>query len=210
MPSTFQFNKQDFGDIINVKREFETKTPWYKISLVLTETEAQSLLKMVKSENGVLLYRATVDGFNASAFHEKCDGKANTVTIIKSNFNYVFGGYTAVEWASSNGTEWCTDPTAYIFSLRRNGQSVSFKLQHKNNGERAIANSMRRGPIFGGGHDICVEDKSDINVGSYCYYSHSYKLPEGFTIQNENEKNFLAGSYNNWLATEIEVYQIFF
>ena len=44
---------------------------------------------------GNLLYRATRDGFTASAFHEKCDGKENTITIIKTNGNYVFGGHTS-------------------------------------------------------------------------------------------------------------------
>ena len=42
-----------------------------------------------------LLYRATRDGFTHSALHSRCDGKANTVTTIKNNLNYVFGGYAS-------------------------------------------------------------------------------------------------------------------
>ncbi len=42
-----------------------------------------------------LLYRATRDGFNGEVFHSKCDGKGNTITIIKNNLNYVFGDYVS-------------------------------------------------------------------------------------------------------------------
>jgi hypothetical protein len=44
------------------------------------------------------LYRATIDGFFAKNFHTKCDGNANTLTIIKTTNNYIFGGYTTVAW----------------------------------------------------------------------------------------------------------------
>jgi hypothetical protein len=57
---------------------------------------------MAQVKVGNLLYRATRDGFTASAFHEKCDGKENTITIIKTNGNYVFGGYTSAKWNSNN------------------------------------------------------------------------------------------------------------
>jgi hypothetical protein len=41
-----------------------------------------------KTSKGNLLYRATRDGFTSKAFHSKCDGKGNTITIIKNNLNY--------------------------------------------------------------------------------------------------------------------------
>jgi hypothetical protein len=47
---------------------------------------------MTESTNGTLLYKATRDGFEPSSFHEKCDGKENTIAIIETNGNYVFGG----------------------------------------------------------------------------------------------------------------------
>jgi hypothetical protein len=40
-----------------------------------------------------LLYRASVDGFRATDFHRKCDGKPNTVSIIKTTDDFVFGGW---------------------------------------------------------------------------------------------------------------------
>jgi hypothetical protein len=72
---------------------------------------------MTKSSKINLLYRATRDGFTSQAFHSKCDGKENTITIIKNNLNYVFEGYTSSAWHSSEA--WNNDPNAFLFSLRR-------------------------------------------------------------------------------------------
>ena len=47
----------------------------------------------------LLLYRASRDGFNGSAFHERCDNIGPTVTVVKSGAN-VFGGFTERAWTS--------------------------------------------------------------------------------------------------------------
>ena len=46
-----------------------------------------------------LLFRASRDGFAASAFHSKCDNKGPTVTVVKSGAN-IFGGFTEKPWTS--------------------------------------------------------------------------------------------------------------
>lgn len=45
----------------------------------------------------LLCYRASLHGWDASAFHQQCDGKTNTVTMIEKD-QYVFGGYTDTSW----------------------------------------------------------------------------------------------------------------
>ena len=45
----------------------------------------------------VLCYRASTHGWAARTFHSRCDGKRDTVTIIKRG-KYMFGGYTDVPW----------------------------------------------------------------------------------------------------------------
>ena len=47
--------------------------------------------------NWKLCYRASAHGWAASTFHSRCDGKRNTVTIIKKD-QYVFGGFTDISW----------------------------------------------------------------------------------------------------------------
>ena len=154
----------------------------------------------------VLLYKASRDGFTAKAFHQLCNGKENTVTIIQTDSNYVFGGYTSQKWRHISG-KWgdyarIPDNQAFIFSLRRNGTSSYYKLKIKPR-KTAIYSYESYGPVFGESNhsDIFIKDNSNIN------YSHSY-LNNYYLTQNEtNDETFLAGA-ENWLTTEIEVYQL--
>lgn len=67
-----------------------------------------------------LIYRGSRDGLNADAFHNYCDGKGETISIMKSNYGYIFGGFTNTKW-NRNGN-WVVD------SLY---QSFMFSLTHK-------------------------------------------------------------------------------
>ena len=159
-PSTFKFIKDQFGELIIERKE----KSWLDSSLILTKEEVMILPQLTESKYGTLLYRATRDGFEGSSFHSKCDGEAKTITIIKTKDNYVFGGYTAVTWGSSNNYK--TDAAAYIYSLRRNG--VSNLSKHKIlNSNHAICCIPINGPTFGGGYDICICDRTDVNKGSF-------------------------------------------
>jgi BTB/POZ domain-containing protein KCTD9 len=171
-------------------------------SLILTSEESVSLIEMSKSSNGILLYRATRDGFTTQAFHSKCDGKGNTITIIKSHLNYVFGGYASSAWNCSG--RYINDPNAFLFSLRRDGVSFKDKFTVKR-AEYALFGSSSYGPTFG--DDICIFNQSNTYIGSRCDFGDSYNLPDGY-IYGKNAQDFLAGNCNKWTTTEIEVYQI--
>ena len=102
---------------------------------------------MIQSSNGNLLYRASTDGFTSTAFHTKCDGKGETITIIKTNTNYVFGGYASSAWNSSGA--YIADNNAFIFSLRRNGILDAQKFIIKDPSKALIGHHFY-GPIFWG------------------------------------------------------------
>ena len=57
-----------------------------------------------------LLYRASRDGFEAASFHAKCDHQSRTLTIIKTNKGFIFGGYTAIAWDGKSHAK--ADPIA--------------------------------------------------------------------------------------------------
>ena len=173
-------------------------------SLILTSSEVKSLFEMIDKKSICLLYRATRDGFKPTAFPYRCDGKANTITIIKNNLNYVFGGYASKAWNSNQ--EWIEDSDAFIFSLRRNGISTNEKYKVTKPQLAYCGYSYLRLFCFGGGLDIAVNLNS--KTGSFTNFGHSYKLPEGYTYGSESAKNYLSGNYNNWVATEIEVFQL--
>jgi hypothetical protein len=218
MPGKYKIKLEQFGEL---KMDLES-------SRILTREEGQSLKEMTKSKHGILLYRASRDGFESKVFHEKCDGKANTITLIETDGNYVFGGFTTAKWSSSDGH--IADSKAFVFSLRRNGESCMHKFIIKEYSNQALnlnwrssyyASNTRKtsesqyfkdailgypmyGPIFGNGPDFLISDKSNINIGSYTYLGETYHYPN----RNKDRESFLAGSFNEWLTTEIEVYQI--
>jgi len=140
----------------------------------LTIEESYYLFEMTKSKKGILLYRATRDGFTGQAFHSKCDGKVNTITIIKSHLNYVFGGYASSAWNSSDNC--INDPNAFLFSLRRAGVSFKDKFTVKR-AEHAVYGNSRYGPTFGI-HDIHICNHSNTKIGSNSNFGDLYNLPD--------------------------------
>ena len=150
---------------------------------------------MTKAKSGILLYRATRDGFAASNFHSNCDGKENTVTIIETKTNYVFGGYTAAKW-HSNG--YISDSNTYVFSLRKLGILTNLKYMVTSS-TYAIYGGSSYGPTFGN-HVLYINSNSNSNTGSYTQTS-------GYSY--ESDSSYMSGAFTSWLTSEIEVYQIF-
>ena len=78
----------------------------FRESTILTYVEYRKILQGWLPEVLVgewrLLYRASRDGFAASAFHSNCDYQGPTVTIVKSGANR-FGGFTEESWKNGGG-----------------------------------------------------------------------------------------------------------
>ncbi len=165
---------------------------------------------MTGSTNGNLLYRATKDGFTKEAFDTKCKGKSNTVTIIRANDKYVFGGYTTAKWTrAANNNTYMTDSKAFIFSLRRNGVSFSqkFGIIHDQFAVHCGPDNIFRFGGYNGGHDIGINIHANKNTGSWTNFCASYECPIGYTHGTNETQSFLAGKYQ-FFVNEIEVYQI--
>eukprot|EP01083_Nonionella_stella_P276851 941111_1 len=87
-------NKHGFGPW-SKPVTFKTKNiPITMQSSILTETEICTLASLLlQSKKGLsmkrwsLLYRGSRDGFRANIFHNKCDGKAKTLSIIRTDIN---------------------------------------------------------------------------------------------------------------------------
>ena len=105
---------------------------------------------------GDLLYRGSVDGMTAWAFHERCDGKGPTLTLIRADEGgrvCVFGGYTSASWESDGGYGACSD--AFVFSVTGPHCSVTrFRLRSEMS-LAATRCTKSCGPSFGC-HDIVV------------------------------------------------------
>ncbi|ETO01461.1 TLDc domain-containing protein [Reticulomyxa filosa] len=164
---------------------FDTSIPIKFGSVILTKEENRLLLSYLpkgKESKVTLLYRGSRDGFRASDFHEKCDNKGATVTIVLSDqFNHVFGGFTNVQWTSRN--TYANDAGAFVYLLRSgkgdNPQKFTIKSGHE---QHAIYDSSLRGPVFDNGCD-----------------PYSYNGP------SDNTK---LGGARNFQVKEIEVYLV--
>jgi hypothetical protein len=176
-------------------------------SSILSSNEGNSLLQMFNNLIVVkLIYRASRDGFQASSFHSKCDNISNTVTIIKTTSNSVFGGFTSAIWTSNGGITY--DANAFIFSLRRSG-NLNKERFNVSNSFYAISSYYYYGPIFGDSwySDIQVSSNSNQNYDSYSYFGRWYQLPKNISYGSFEAQSYLAGS-NYWKTEEIEVYQV--
>jgi hypothetical protein len=167
-------------------------------------TNAQEYFKIINlcefspSDKWTLLYRATRDGFGSKDFHSKCDGHSKTLTIFKAKgSSYIFGGFTSVEWDSSN--DFKTDPNAFIFSLtNKESQPLKIKINPKRH-QHAIYCGSGFGPTFG--QDICIYN----NANSFSKLGKCYKHPQ-YEEGTKEASTFLAGSHM-FKLDEIEVYQ---
>jgi hypothetical protein len=148
-----------------------------------------------------LIYRASKDGFEATNFHSKCDNKPNTLIIIKSTNDNVFGGYTEQTW-NQIGTcgHYKADPNSFIFSLI-NKLNKPLKIESFNN--YSICCNSSYGPVFGA-YDLSIANNSNTNTTSSSNLGLSYTHPD-YAFESNEAKSFLAGSYK-FQVSEIEVY----
>ena len=137
-----------------------------------------------------LIYKASKNGDNAKNFHQNCDGKHPTVTIIKSKNGHTFGGYLSVPFFSDG--ESFLDESAFLFSLTNNKK---FNIRNK---EPAVLNDGLSGPNFG---------KKDLEISSECLNKFSYCKPSSFTFKRANliginDKCFKVEDYEVYLVNK--------
>ena len=158
--------------------------------LNLIEKGVQKNLKK-KINKYTLLFRASRDGYKASNFHSKCDGKNNTVTLVETLNGRRFGGFTDAQWDQSGGYK--TGAIGFIFSLDNN------EIYYNKNNQYNIQCNSSYGPTFGGGYDFYLCDSCNSTGSSYENSGHSY--------ETNGKKQALAGSYN-FLVRDYEVFQL--
>jgi len=56
------------------------------------------------------VYKASKDGFSASNFYDKVDGKGNCLVLIRSENDYRFGGYRSIPFEKSDKEKYRPDP----------------------------------------------------------------------------------------------------
>ena len=186
---TFVFNSQIIKDKSSLNFVFEHLRKIFPIS-----TKIEILSK--------LIYRASKDGPTPAIYHNKCNGIPNTLCLIKTTKDVIFGGYVNIKLVG--GDIWGNnyeDKDAFVFSLNK-------KKIYLPNNKYCLHFNENYGPIFGNcplGYIFLVNKGDNFfkNGGYTCAIKEN--AYNGFTKDyeiNEGEKDFII--------KEIEVYQLFF
>ena len=118
-----------------------------------------------------LLFQTDVDGFNPAIFHQKCNAKGPTVTVIRLADQTVCGGYTPYQWGTQNG-QWSNEPGTFLFRLKyQNQQPSAYKATPTSN---FVYDHGSYGPTFGSGHDLIAFNG---NAANGTHHQDSYTYP---------------------------------
>jgi len=143
-----------------------------------------------------LLYRASRDGDSPSNYHNKCDGKINTLCVIQTIKGCKFGGYTEAKIKSNNCDD-DKDPNSFVFSLNK---MKIYENMKKN--ENAVCHSTNWGPIFR--NDAFAVWNKDFF--SYNEHRVGARYQSNFGVMNEDYEINNGDMY--FSIKELEVFQI--
>jgi len=94
------------------------------------------------------IYCASIDGFSSTNFHSKCNNKGPTLVVIRSNNGNIFGGYTSLDWDSSNNNK--PGGTNWLFILKgQTPQKLNNNGPYHTNNAYSIYCYSNYGPTFG-------------------------------------------------------------
>eukprot|EP00984_Skeletonema_dohrnii_P027405 scaffold16953_cov79-Skeletonema_dohrnii-CCMP3373.AAC.1 len=97
-----------------------------------------------------LIYCSTRDGLSAEAFHQNCDRRGPTLTVIETVAGDIAGGYNNSYWSPYGGRH-AQANKAFLFALSGFGISSPCKMELKDkDNKRAIEYKSALGPAFGG------------------------------------------------------------
>ena len=210
-------NKVLKDEIKNLKEMFEKYLPCldkYKealstrlsINSLIIENDAKKINSIVNWINEKinkdilkleLLYRMTKDGYNGEDFHRCCDGKGPTLTLIKTNKNYIFGGFTPLLWDKFSSAKYDSSNQTFIFSL-----NLMKKYDMINSKEDAIVCIDEEGPIFGNWDFGLHEDmkKGETYATEFSNFISNYNLE---LIMEKGESKYFT-------TEECEVYKVIY
>ncbi len=192
----------EIEDIRTTPRGHSTKVKW--LTYAHMKTLRQWLPKGYNLKT--ILFSAEKDGFKNATFHEKCNNKGPTLTVVYANDGYIFGGFTTKTWTSVGN--YVADQEAFIFTLTDGKGRAPYKMDFNGTGSyttHSIYDYSSYGPTFGGGHDLYIT--LDSPTSSYSNLGYTYKTPTGIT-QGSTGQAYLAGKYNSWTIKECIVFAL--
>ena len=187
----------------------------YKKYLIQWLEKPNNNLKIENIKNIKLLYRGSRDGFKAADFHNKCDNKGETLTIIKSSDDFIFGGYTEINWESivwngkvgeKNNARREGKGNEFVFTLRNPHNISPSKYNMKKEWlNHSICCDVNLGPIFGC-NDIRIENDCNTKNNRFTFYD--FQPGEFCFDDTTGKKRLLFTGNKTFIVKEIEVLNI--
>ncbi|XP_050951347.1 interferon-induced protein 44-like [Labeo rohita] len=151
----------------------------------LTEGKSKRLRALLGSVKLTLLYKASVHGYQASAFHQRCDRQGPTLLVAYNRSGYIFGGYTSVDYFRCG--QYITDREAFLFSFQ--GKiPVCIKINS--------------------GHFARLDDAGGPNFGQQLYFCYNNQPVVYHQRGNAFSFNSVTMYGNDTQLTECEVYKV--
>jgi hypothetical protein len=199
IPSEFKLDLSNIGKLEYTmsKADIQVESSILKASEILKLNE---LCEFQADAKWKLIYKASVHGFSAKDFHRHCDNHSNTLTIIKTANNSIFGGYTTLNWSQTKKqAHYKSDRQAFLFSF----SSKSGKYR-ATNGDYAIFCDSTQCAIFGAyPSDLFICNNSNLSEKSYSNFPNSYGQ-----LRTDGDSP-LSGN-KNFNVREVEVFKIDF
>ncbi|XP_029441959.1 interferon-induced protein 44-like [Rhinatrema bivittatum] len=156
----------------------------------LTKKEEKQLQQLLENVRFSLLFKGSIHGHSAVAFHAKCDFQGPCLVVAYNNTGYVFGGYSSQSFNSYN--QYTKDERAFLFSLNKGeNHNTPLKIPVKN-ADQAIYNITNEGPNFGAGSLRLLINGAQATT----------------TLNNNYEFDVAELHGNNTVLVECEVYRV--
>ena len=174
--------------------KFEEKQICVKGDIIQDTSELELLTRKINKYNKKLtlnlLYKASADSDQASAFHEKCDQAKSTIVLVETDKGKRFGGFTTCSWSGDCVDK--KDEDAFIFSLDK------MKTYDNIPGDDAIGCYPKFGPIFLG---------CQIRIYDNAFKRGGTTFEKGLNFDTEEDFE-LTGGERIFNVKEIEVYEV--
>jgi hypothetical protein len=143
-----------------------------------------------------LLYKASVNGWSPSTFHQLCDNKGPTITVATLLDDRFIGAYSPISWQNSN-TGYTNNMEAFLFDSDKKYTTIQSAWGP---GNYAIYQLSSYGPTFGGGHDfITLSNWNPKSLSNNAWtFINNGKGPLGVPKNN----------YNSYQLKDLEVYSV--
>eukprot|EP01084_Bolivina_argentea_P275306 469491_1 len=157
-----------------------------------------------------LCYRASMNGFSAKAFQNKCcDKEMWSLVLIETIEGHIIGGFTTIVW-SLNNSSMNTDPFAFTFLLHCNDAQYNYKPQIygavKSKGcwlQTSTSVQEGTGPNFSGASNVyvinCQSNSNGMDVAIY------FGKTPGFQNAQFEIKEYEVFEVRNYRSAQLSV-----